>query len=53
VAVGTLGIRVDLKDHITPLDINSLSPQFLKVIGIVENTSLHNVEFSGGVTIKF
>jgi len=53
VAVGTLGIRVDLKDHITPLDVTSLSPQFLKVIGIVENTSLHNVEFSGGVTIKF
>lgn len=53
VAVGTLGLRVDIKDHITPLDVTKLSPQFLQVVGIAENTNIHNVEFSGGVTIKF
>jgi len=53
VAVGTLGLRVDLKDHITPLDVTQLSPQFLQVVGIAENTSTHNVELSGGITIKF
>ena len=52
-AFGSLGLRVDLKDHITPLDVTQLSPQFLQVIGIVENTNLHNIEFSGGVTIRF
>lgn len=53
VAVGTLGLRVDLKDHITPLDVTKLSPQFLQILGIAENTNVHNVEFSGGITIKF
>ncbi len=53
VAVGTLGLRVDLKDHITPLDVTKLSSQFLQIVGIAENTNVHNVEFSGGITIKF
>jgi len=53
VAVGSLGLRVDLKDHITPLDVTQLSPQFLQVVGIAENTSVHNVELSGGITIRF
>ena len=53
IAIGTLGIRADLKDHITPLDVASLSPEFLQVTGIAASTNVHNVEFSGGVTIKF
>lgn len=50
---GTLGLRVDLKDHISPLDVTKLSPQFLQITGIAENTNLHNIEFSGGLTVRF
>jgi hypothetical protein len=53
VAVGTLGLRLDLKDHITPLDVTQLGPEFLQIVGIAESTNVHNVEFSGGITIKF
>ncbi len=52
-AFGTLGLRVDLKDHITPLDIAVLDPEFAAIIGTAVSTNIHNVEFSGGVTIKF
>lgn len=52
-AIGTLGLRVDIKDHITPLEITELDPTFAEVIGVAVSTNVHNVEFSGGVTIKF
>lgn len=53
VAFGSLGLRVDLKDHITPLKVTELSPEFLQVVGIAADTNAHNVEFSGGLTIRF
>jgi hypothetical protein len=52
-AIGTLGLRVDLKDHITPLQFEELSPAFLQFVGIAEDTNVHNIEFSAGVTIRF
>ena len=52
-AIGTLGLRVDIKDHVTPLEITELDPAFAEVIGVAVSTNVHNVEFSGGVTIKF
>lgn len=52
-AFGSLGLRVDLKDHITPLQFEQLSPEFLQVVGIAEDTNVHNIEFSAGVTIRF
>lgn len=52
-AFGSLGLRVDLRDHITPLKVADLSDEFLTVIGIVNNTTIHNVELSGGITIRF
>ena len=52
-AFGTLGLRVDVKDHVTPLEITELDPAFAEVIGVAVSTNVHNVEFSGGVTIKF
>ncbi len=52
-AIGSLGLRVDLRDHITPLKVNEVGEEFLRVIGIVEDTRIHNVELSGGVTIRF
>jgi hypothetical protein len=53
IAIGSLGVRADLRDHITPLDVSKLSDDFLQIIGIAENTTLHNVELSGGLTIRF
>lgn len=53
VAIGTLGLRVDLKDHISPLQFNELSPQFRQVVGIAEDANVHNVELSAGLTIRF
>jgi hypothetical protein len=53
VAIGSLGLRVDLKDHVTPLEFGELSPEFLQAVGIATNTNVHNVELSGGLTIRF
>lgn len=53
IAIGSLGVRADVRDHITPLDVSKLSDDFLQIIGIAENTTLHNVELSGGLTIRF
>ncbi|MBU91799.1 MAG: hypothetical protein CL475_05205 [Acidobacteria bacterium] len=50
---GTLGLRVDIKDHITPLKITELDPNFVDALGTAVSNNLHNIEFSGGVTIKF
>ncbi|HJN47795.1 MAG TPA: hypothetical protein QGE93_03570 [Acidobacteriota bacterium] len=50
---GTLGLRVDIKDHITPLEITELDPNFIDALGMAVSNNLHNIEFSGGVTIKF
>lgn len=52
-ALGSLGLRVDLKDHVTPLELTELSPEFLQGIGIAEDTNVHNVELSAGLTIRF
>lgn len=51
-AFGSLGLRVDLRDHITPLDVTAGS-EFVEVLGIAANTKIHNVELSGGLTIRF
>jgi hypothetical protein len=52
-AFGSLGLRVDLRDHITPLKIADLDPDFVQAIGLGTDTTIHNVEFSGGITIRF
>lgn len=52
-AFGSLGLRVDLKDHITPLEFAALSPEFLQEIAIAEDTNVHNIELSAGLTIRF
>jgi len=52
-AFGTVGARVDLKDHITPLKVDDLDPEFRQALFLVQDTTLHNVELSGGITIRF
>ena len=50
---GTVGLRVDLRDHITPLKVDELDEDFRLVLGIAEDTTLHNIELSGGLSINF
>ncbi len=52
-AFGSLGLRVDLRDHITPLKIADLDPAFVQAVGLSGDTTIHNVELSGGLTIRF
>jgi len=52
-AFGSVGARVDLKDHITPLKVDNLDPEFRQALFLVQDTTLHNVELSGGITIRF
>ena len=53
VALGSLGLRADLRDHITRLDPSKLEDEFVQALGIAESTTTHNVELSAGLTIKF
>ena len=52
-AFGSVGARVDLKDHITPLKVDNLDPEFRQALLLIRDTTLHNVELSGGITIRF
>lgn len=52
-AFGSVGARVDLKDHITPLKVEDLDPEFRQTLFLVRDQTLHNVELSGGITIRF
>jgi hypothetical protein len=52
-AFGSLGARVDLKDHITPLKVDNLDPEFRQALLLFQDTTLHNIEFSGGITVRF
>jgi hypothetical protein len=52
-AFGSLGARIDLKDHITPLKVDSVSPEFREALFLVTDQTLHNIELSGGITIRF
>jgi hypothetical protein len=52
-AFGSVGARVDLKDHITPLKVADLDPEFRQTLFLATDQTLHNIELSGGITIRF
>lgn len=53
VKLGTLGLRVDARDHITPFDSADLDPEFAELLDLTRDGNLHNVEVSAGLTISF
>ena len=53
VRLGSVGVRADLRDHISRLDLTKLDDAFVAALGIAESTTAHNVELSAGVTISF
>lgn len=53
VGLGGLGVRADLRDHITPLDFADIDPQFAEALDLLEGNTLHNVELSFGLMFSF
>jgi len=51
--IGSVGLRVDLRDHITPVTVEDAEPAFLAALGIADDKTLHNVELSAGLTVRF
>ncbi len=51
--VGTLGLRIDVRDHITPLNIADMVPEFAELLFIEEDIRLHNLEVSAGLVFSF
>lgn len=53
IGLGPVGARVDLRDHITPLDAGEVDPAVVELLGLDVNTTLHNFELSAGLVIRF
>jgi hypothetical protein len=53
VGLGPVGARVDIRDHITPLDAGEIDPAVGEVLGLDVNTTLHNFELSAALVIRF
>ncbi len=51
--LGSVGLRMDVRDHITPLKIDSLDPDVLPLIGLTEDKTVHNFEMSVGLVLSF
>lgn len=52
-SLGNVGLRVDLRDHVTPLELDSLEAAFRNALGLRDDQTLHNVELSAGLTVRF
>ncbi len=51
--LGKLGVRGDLRDHITPIKLDSLDPAVAEAIGLDKNVTVHNFELSAALVISF
>ena len=53
VGLGKIGVRGDLRDHITPLKLASLDPAVAAAIGLQKDVTVHNLELSVALVIGF
>jgi len=53
VKLGGVGIRGDVRDHITPINVDSLDPLVAETLGLTEDRTVHNFELSVGLVISF
>jgi hypothetical protein len=53
IGLGKVGIRGDLRDHITPIKFEGLDPLIATAIGIDEDGTVHNFELSVALTLSF
>lgn len=51
--VGPLGLRVDVRDHVTSFEIADFPFELLEVLPLAGEPTLHNFEVSAGVSIRF
>lgn len=52
-ALGPVGVRADVRDHITPLKVDDLNADVAELIGLDADLTLHNFELSAGLVIRF
>ena len=53
VGLGKVGVRGDLRDHITPIKLDGLDPGVASAIGLEEDATVHNFELSVALVISF
>jgi hypothetical protein len=51
--LGKVGVRGDLRDHITPLKLDGLDPAVASAIGLDKDVTVHNFELSVALVISF
>ena len=53
VGLGGLGVRADLRDHITPIKLADLDPNLVNLLGLQGDVMLHNFELSATLLLRF
>jgi len=53
VGLGGLGVRTDLRDHITPMKVDKMDPRLVDLLGLESNVTLHNFEISATLLVHF
>lgn len=53
VTLGGFGVRADVRDHITPVDLDEIAPALGEVLGLDADRTLHNFEVSLGLVLSF
>lgn len=51
--LGKIGVRGDLRDHITPIKLADLDPGVATAIGLANDVTVHNLELSVALVISF
>ncbi len=52
-ALGSVVLRGDLRDHITPLKLEELDPILVGLLGLPGDKTLHNFELSATLSLRF
>lgn len=53
IGLGKIGLRGDLRDHITPIKLDSLDPAVAEIIGLDKDVTVHNFELSAALVFSF
>ena len=53
IGLGAVAVRVDVRDHITPLKIDAIDPDVLPLLGLTADKTVHNFEMSLGLVLSF
>ncbi len=51
--LGSVAVRLDVRDHITPIKVDKLDPVLLPLIGLTADKTVHNFEMSLGLVLSF